>query len=106
VVQGTAPHCFNSKGPQLATLRFTRIETCCLLTSLVNRSLALLSLLAHADRIAGAAATVQFIGIPSGNPGVTRIDFVGPEDAAPGLQPVAVTVGGMASPAANFTVVQ
>ncbi len=51
-------------------------------------------------------AKVQFVGIPSGNVGITRIDFVVPVNAAPGVQPVVVTVGGVASPAANFTVVQ
>jgi len=51
-------------------------------------------------------ATVQFIGITSGNVGITRIDFVVPNDAAPGLQAVVMTVGGAASAAANFTVVQ
>ena len=54
--------------------------------------------------IGGATAPIAFIGIPSGLAGVTQIDFTVPADAPLGVQPVVVTVGGVPSPPASFTV--
>jgi uncharacterized protein (TIGR03437 family) len=50
--------------------------------------------------------TINFIGIPSGLVGVTQINFTVPASAPSGVQPVVVTVGGVASQPANFTVTQ
>jgi uncharacterized protein (TIGR03437 family) len=54
--------------------------------------------------VAGTQAAVQFIGIPSGLM-VTQINFTVPPGTPPGLQPVAVTVNGVASPPVNLTIV-
>ena len=54
--------------------------------------------------IGGVPAPILFIGIPSGLAGVTQINFTVPSNAPLGVQPVVVTVGGVASPPANFTV--
>jgi uncharacterized protein (TIGR03437 family) len=50
------------------------------------------------------ATPFSFIGIPSGLVGVTQINFVVPSNAPLGPQPVVVTVGGVASQPATFTV--
>jgi uncharacterized protein (TIGR03437 family) len=54
--------------------------------------------------IGGVPATIEFIGVPNGLAGITQINFQVPSNAPLGLQPVVVTVGGVASAAANFTV--
>jgi len=54
--------------------------------------------------VAGLPATIAFIGIPSGLVGVTQINYVVPAKTPVGVQPVVVTVGGVASPPANLTV--
>jgi uncharacterized protein (TIGR03437 family) len=54
--------------------------------------------------IGGASAHIDFIGVPPGLAGVTQINFTVPSNAPTGLQPVVLTVGGVMSPAANFTV--
>jgi uncharacterized protein (TIGR03437 family) len=54
--------------------------------------------------IGGVAAPVVFRGIPSGEVGVTQINFTVPVTAPLGVQPVVVRVGNISSPAAYFTV--
>ncbi len=54
--------------------------------------------------VGGVTAVISFGGIPPGLAGVTQVNFVIPNNATPGLQPVVVTVGGVASGAANLTV--
>lgn len=54
--------------------------------------------------VGGVDAPIQFIGIPSWSVGVTQINFQVPQTAPLGPQPVVVTVGGVASTAATFTV--
>jgi len=54
--------------------------------------------------VGGTAATIDFIGIPSGLVGVTQINFTIPANVPAGSQPVVVTVGGVASPPAYITV--
>ena len=49
-------------------------------------------------------AAVSFAGVPSWSVGVTQVNFTIPKNAPLGVQPVVVTVGGVASPAANLTV--
>jgi uncharacterized protein (TIGR03437 family) len=56
--------------------------------------------------VGGIPATVQAIGIPSWSVGVTQINFTIPSGVAAGVQPVVVTVGTTASPAANITITQ
>jgi len=56
--------------------------------------------------VGGVPATVQAIGIPSWSVGVTQINFTIPSGLAAGVQPVVVTVGTAASPAANITITQ
>jgi uncharacterized protein (TIGR03437 family) len=56
--------------------------------------------------VGGAPATVQFIGIPNGLVGVTQVNYTIPAGAAPGVQPVVVTVGPASSAPANVTVTQ
>ena len=56
--------------------------------------------------VGNAAATVQFIGIPSGLVGVTQINFTIPTGVSAGPQPVVVTVGAAASPPAKITIAQ
>ena len=53
--------------------------------------------------VGGMPATIQFMGIPSGLLG-TQINFTIPLGAAPGVQPLVVTVNGVASPPVNLTV--
>jgi uncharacterized protein (TIGR03437 family) len=54
--------------------------------------------------VAGQNATIDFIGIPSGLVGVTQINYTVPSNTPLGVQPVVVTVGGVASQTANLTV--
>ncbi len=54
--------------------------------------------------VAGVQAVVRFIGITPGTAGVTQINFTVPDALAPGVLPVVVSVGGVASPFVNLTV--
>jgi uncharacterized protein (TIGR03437 family) len=54
--------------------------------------------------VGGVAAVTTFAGIPPGVAGVTQVNFVIPNGAGAGVQPVVVTVGGVASQPANLTV--
>jgi uncharacterized protein (TIGR03437 family) len=54
--------------------------------------------------VGGVTAVISFAGIPPGLAGVTQVNFVIPNNATPGVQRVIVTVGGVASGAANLTV--
>jgi uncharacterized protein (TIGR03437 family) len=54
--------------------------------------------------IGGMNAPIVFHGIPSGEVGATQINFVVPNNAPLGLQPVVVTVGNVPSPPAYFVV--
>jgi len=54
--------------------------------------------------VAGQNAAIAFIGIPSGLVGVTQINYTVPATTPVGVQQVVVTVGGVASQAANLTV--
>jgi uncharacterized protein (TIGR03437 family) len=56
--------------------------------------------------VAGQTATIAFIGIPAGLVGVTQINYEVPANTPAGVQPVVVTVGGVASPPANLTVTE
>jgi uncharacterized protein (TIGR03437 family) len=49
-------------------------------------------------------AIIEFIGVPIGLVGVTQINYEIPTDAPVGVQPLVVTVGGVASPPVNLTV--
>jgi len=49
-------------------------------------------------------ATIDFIGIPSGLVGVTQINYTVPANTPLGVEPVVVSVGGVASQTANLTV--
>jgi uncharacterized protein (TIGR03437 family) len=55
--------------------------------------------------VAGSPALVKFAGLALDMLGTTEVDFYIPRGAAPGPQPVVVTVGGVASPPVNVTVV-
>jgi uncharacterized protein (TIGR03437 family) len=63
-------------------------------------------LLPVAVTVGGMPAQIEFAGIPPALAGVTQINFVIPDNAPLGVQPVVVTVGGVASPAASVTVTQ
>jgi uncharacterized protein (TIGR03437 family) len=54
--------------------------------------------------LGGVAAPIQFIGIPSALVGVTQVNVSIPPTAPLGPQPVIVTIGGVASPAATMTI--
>ncbi len=54
--------------------------------------------------VGGQPASIAFYGIPVGLVGVTQINYTVPSNAPLGVQPVVVTVGGVASQAANLTV--
>jgi uncharacterized protein (TIGR03437 family) len=54
--------------------------------------------------VGGVQASIQFIGIPSGLVGVTQINYQVPSGIGLGAQPVAVTIGGVASAPAILTV--
>jgi adhesin/invasin len=58
--------------------------------------------------IGGVDATsgIQFIGVPSWAVGLTQINFTVPSSVPLGVQQVVVTVGGVASAPAKFTVTQ
>jgi uncharacterized protein (TIGR03437 family) len=56
--------------------------------------------------VGSVPAQIAFAGIPWGLAGATQINFVIPPTAPLGAQPVVVTVGGIASPAATITVNQ
>jgi uncharacterized protein (TIGR03437 family) len=56
--------------------------------------------------VGGVSANIAFIGIPSGLVGVTQINYTIPAGVPAGVQPVVVTVGSVASPAANLTITQ
>jgi uncharacterized protein (TIGR03437 family) len=56
--------------------------------------------------VGGITAPLQFFGIPPFLVGVTQVNFQVPSNAATGVQPVVVTVGGIGSAAANLTVTQ
>lgn len=53
---------------------------------------------------ASTTCTYCFVGIPYGLAGVVQINFQVPAGLAPGLQPVIVTVNGVASPAAKIDI--
>ena len=53
--------------------------------------------------VAGQTAIIDFIGIPSGLVGVTQINYEVPANTPAGVQPVVVSVGGVASPPADST---
>jgi uncharacterized protein (TIGR03437 family) len=63
-------------------------------------------LLPYSVTVGGVAATIDFIGIPSGLVGVTQINYTVPGSVSTGVQPVVVTVGSAASPAATLNVTQ
>ncbi len=54
--------------------------------------------------VAGQTANIAFVGIPAGFVGVTQINYQVPANTPPGVQPVVVTVGDVASQPANITV--
>ena len=54
--------------------------------------------------IGGVVANIDFIGIPPGLVGVTQINVQVPNGIAAGVQPVVVTVDGVASPPATLTI--
>jgi uncharacterized protein (TIGR03437 family) len=63
-------------------------------------------LLPYSVTVGGVAATIDFIGIPSGLVGVTQINYTVPSGISTGVQHVVVTVGSAASPAATLNVTQ
>jgi len=62
--------------------------------------------LPYSMTVANQPATINFIGIPPGLVGVTQINYTVPSNAPLGVQPVVVTVGGIASQPAKLTVTQ
>ncbi len=54
--------------------------------------------------VGGVQTFLQFVGIVPGVVGLTQVNFTVPASVPAGVQPVVVTVGGIASPAANITV--
>jgi uncharacterized protein (TIGR03437 family) len=54
--------------------------------------------------VGGAPAFIQSISLAPNQFGVTQVRFTLPISVAPGVQPVVVTVGGVASPPVNVTV--
>jgi uncharacterized protein (TIGR03437 family) len=62
--------------------------------------------LPYSVTVGGVAATIDFIGIPSGLVGVTQINYTVPNGISTGVQRVVVTVGSAASPAATLNVTQ
>jgi uncharacterized protein (TIGR03437 family) len=61
-------------------------------------------LLPFAVTVGGVEAFLEFVGIPSGEVGITRVDFLVPQSVPVGVQSVVVTVNGIASPPVNITV--
>jgi uncharacterized protein (TIGR03437 family) len=56
--------------------------------------------------VGGVPAQIAFAGIPSGLAGATQINFIVPGEAPTGVQPVVVTIGGIASAPATVTIMQ
>jgi uncharacterized protein (TIGR03437 family) len=56
--------------------------------------------------VGGVTGAIQFVGVPTGLAGVTQINFVIPQGAPLGPQPVVVSVGGVQSQAATVNVTQ
>lgn len=56
--------------------------------------------------VAGQTAAIDFIGVAVGLVGVTQINYQVSPSTPVGVQPVVVTVGGVASPPANLTVTE
>ena len=54
--------------------------------------------------VGGIGAAIDFIGIPPGLVGVTQINFTIPSGLTPGVQPVVVKVGNVASAPATVTI--
>jgi uncharacterized protein (TIGR03437 family) len=54
--------------------------------------------------VGGVPARIAFSGVAPGLAGATQINFVIPDNAPPGVQPVVVTVGGVASQSASVTI--
>ncbi len=54
--------------------------------------------------IGGKKAQVLFSGLAPGFPGLYQINVIVPADAPTGAQPLIVTIGGVASPAATLPV--
>jgi uncharacterized protein (TIGR03437 family) len=54
--------------------------------------------------VGGVPAFVQFVGLGPGKIGTLQINFIVPQSVPAGMQKVVVTVGGVASPAANLMV--
>ena len=54
--------------------------------------------------IGGQPAQTVFTGIPNGLAGATQINFIVPQNTSLGVQPLVVSVGGVASPPVNLTV--
>lgn len=63
-------------------------------------------LLPVAVTVGGVPAQIAFAGIPPGLAGATQINFAIPDNAPLGVDPVVVTVGGVASAPASVTIVQ
>jgi uncharacterized protein (TIGR03437 family) len=61
---------------------------------------------AYSITVGGIKAPITFFGIPPFLVGVTQANFQVPANLALGTQPVIVTVGGVASAAANLTITQ
>ena len=61
-------------------------------------------LLPVAVTVGGVPARIAFAAIPPGLAGATQINFVVPDNAPLGVEPVVVTVGGVASPPASVTI--
>jgi len=54
--------------------------------------------------VGGLPAFLQFVGVAPGLLGAAQVNFTVPASVPPGPQPVVVTVGGVASPPVNLTV--
>ena len=63
-------------------------------------------LLPVAVTVGGVPARIAFAGVASGLAGASQINFVIPDNAPMGVQPVVVTVGGIATPPASVTITQ
>ncbi len=55
--------------------------------------------------VGGVPAIVRFVGLTPSTAGATQVSFYVPASLGPGSQPVVVTVGGVASPPVNVTVI-
>jgi uncharacterized protein (TIGR03437 family) len=56
--------------------------------------------------VGGVPAFLQYFGKPSGMLGASQVSFIVPSSLTPGVYPVVVTVGGVASPSVNLSVTQ